>query len=135
MSTAWEYTKAMPRSTMFNLLHPCLSGDTIFKDDVEHIFDVYGDTWRREVNTLTWKPYNDQGEPVVLPEQVWVVYPLQYRPGADESLQTEYKIQSIEIRELNDLLRAQALYGSLFRTEEQAEMHKTSLTKWWEVKL
>lgn len=132
MSTAWEYTKAMPRSTMFSLLQQCLSGNTIFKDDVDHIFDVYGDTWRREVNTKPWKPYNDQGEPIVLPEQVWVVFPLQYRPSVDEPLQTVYKVQSVEIRELNDLLKAQALYGSLFRTEEQAEIHKVSLTKWWE---
>lgn len=135
MSTSWEYTKAMSRSTMFNLLQQCLSGDIIFKSDVEHIFDVYGDTWRREVNTTSWKPYNDQSEPVVLPEKVWVVFPVQYRPGAGESIRNEYKVRSIEIHELNDLLRAQALYGSLFRTEEQAEMHKASLIKWQEVRL
>lgn len=127
MSKSWEYTKGLSRQAMFNLLSQCLLGEVVYMSDVEHVFNVYGDTYRREVNTTLWKPYDDSGEPINLPDKVWVVTPLRYFPSNDEPLRIIYKVQDVNIGSLDDLLRINSLYGILFRTKEQAEKYRDSM--------
>ena len=65
----------------------------------------------------------------VLPESVWVVYPIQYTVAPGTRLRTVFVLKRKPIQDLRDLLSAQRMYECLFETKEEAELYKVYLER------
>lgn len=52
--------KGLPKEDFLRLIDECISGTTIFTEDVLHILDVYGDTYTRDKTTIAWKKENNE---------------------------------------------------------------------------
>lgn len=65
----------------------------------------------------------------LLPESVWVVYPIQHVVASSSRLRTVYVLRRIPIQDLRGLLSAQRRYECLFETKEEAELYKYYLER------
>ena len=57
--TSYEYTKGMNKQSFLSMVDQYVSGKIVFLDDIKHVLNVYGSTWRREVNTIPWRQFDD----------------------------------------------------------------------------
>lgn len=82
-----------------------------------------------EVEAKVLADYLIANNVTVLPESVWVVYPIQHVVAHSPRLRTVYVLKRIPIQDLSGLLSAQRMYERLFETKEDAELYKCYLER------
>lgn len=47
--------KGLPKKDFLRLVDECVSGPIIFEKDVQHIWEVYGNTYTQEEGSIVWR--------------------------------------------------------------------------------
>lgn len=54
------HEKGLPKEAFLSLVDSCISGNTVYQSDIEHIFSVYGDSYERQDGEIFLRKVSDE---------------------------------------------------------------------------